>query len=145
MFSSGIEKLYSEDKNIENAEIVLEIEPPKLDSHELKVNENIIKNHLEIIVLSMLSYKPMSGYGIIKEIFARYNVFLSQGTVYPLLYSLKEDGIIQTVFTKGDMRTKRYSYTQEGKRIMEKRIDEFIEAEEYFLNSIKRHVCSRTL
>jgi DNA-binding PadR family transcriptional regulator len=118
-------------------QVFLEIKPPEL-------TENIVKNHLEIIVLSMLSSKPMSGYGIIKEIFERYNVFLSQGTVYPLLYSLKEEGIIQAMLAKGNMRTKIYSYTQEGKLIMEKRIDEFIKAEEYFLNSIKRHVCSRT-
>ncbi len=136
MFSSVIEKLDRESKNIENVEIVLEIEPPKLNSHQLK--ENIIKSHLEIIVLSMLSDRTMSGYDIIKEIFTKYNVLLSQGTVYPLLYSLKEDGIIQSMFTKGDMRTKRYFYTQEGKQITQKKINEFIDAMEFFLVSIKK-------
>ncbi len=100
--------------------------------------ENIVKSHLEIIVISMLSNRKMSGYDLIKEIFAIYNVFLSQGTVYPLLYSLKEEGILHAEFTKSDMRTKRYSPTQEGKQIIEKKINEFMEAEEYFLNSIKK-------
>jgi DNA-binding PadR family transcriptional regulator len=135
MSSSVIERLDRESKNIENVKIVLEIEPPKLNSHQLR--ENIIKSHLEIIVLSMLAEISISGYDLIKEIFARYNVFLSQGTVYSLLYCLKDEGIIRAEFAKGDMRTKRYSATQEGKQIIEKRIDEFIEAEEYILNSIK--------
>lgn len=109
---------------------VLEIENP--------LTEDIVKSHLEIIVLSMLSEKSMSGYDIIKEIFTKYNVLLSQGSVYPLLYSLKEDGIIQSMFTKGDMRTKIYFYTQEGKQTTQKKINEFIDAMEYFLVSIKR-------
>ncbi len=114
-----------------------------LDFENLNLNpktltEDIVKSHLEIIVLSMLSEKPMSGYDIIKEIFTKYNVLLSQGTVYPLLYSLKEDGIMQSMFTKGDMRTKRYFYTQDGKQATQEKIKEFIYAMEYFLVSIKR-------
>jgi len=100
--------------------------------------EDIVKNHLEIIILSMLSERPMCGYDLIKEIFAKYNVFLSQGTVYPFLYSLKEEGILKAEFLKGDMRTKIYSVTQEGKQIIEKRVYEFIEVTEYFLNSIRK-------
>jgi len=100
--------------------------------------EDIVKNHLEIIILSMLAERPMCGYDLIKEIFAKYNVFLSQGTVYPFLYSLKEEGILQVEFLKGDMRTKIYTVTQEGKQIIEKKVREFTEAEEYILDSIKR-------
>lgn len=136
MFSTMIEKMDNECKIIGNVKTVLEIEPPKLNSHDIK--ENIIKSHLEIIVLSMLAEMSLSGYDLIKEIFARYNVFLSQGTVYSLLYCLKDEGIIRAEFAKGDMRTKRYSATQEGEQIIEKRIDEFIKAEEYILNSIKK-------
>ncbi len=129
-------QLVYEGEIIENVQAVLEIEPPKLNSHELK--ENIVKSHLEIIVLSMLAEMPISGYDLIKEIFARYNVFLSQGTVYSLLYCMKDEGIIRAEFMKGNMKTKRYSITQEGKQIIEKRINEFIEAEEYILESIKK-------
>ncbi len=125
----------SEGKIIDNVQAVLKIEPPKLNS---QLKENIVKSHLEIIALSMLAEIPISGYDLIKEIFARYNVFLSQGTVYSLLYCLKDEGIIRAEFTKGDMRTKRYHITQEGKQIIDKRIDEFIEEEEYILNSIKK-------
>ncbi len=115
-----------------NIQRELKIEDPKLNRYI----ENIVKNHLEIIVLSMLSEKPMCGYDLIRDIFAKYNVLLSQGTVYPLLYSLKDEGIVQPKFTKGDMRTKRYSITDEGRQNVEKKIYEFVEAEIYVLDSI---------
>lgn len=99
--------------------------------------EDIVKNHLEIIILKLLSDRPMCGYDLIKEIFEKYNVLLSQGTVYPFLYSLKKDGIVNIKFMKGNMRTKIYSVTLEGKQIIERRINEFIYTEEYILNSIK--------
>lgn len=115
---------------------VFEVENLNLNLKTL--TEDIVKRHFEIIVLSMLSDRPMSGYDIIREIFTKYNVLLSQGTVYPLLYSLKEDGIVQSMFTKGDMRTKRYFYTQEGRQTTQEKINGFIDAMEYFLVSIKR-------
>ncbi len=121
---------------IENASQVLEIKPPKLDSHRLK--EDIVKNHLEIIIFSMLLEMPMCGYDLIKEISARYNVLLSQGTVYSLLYCLKDENIIRAEFTKCDMRTKRYFITQEGKSIIDKRMYEFVETEYCILDSIKK-------
>lgn len=116
----------------------IQIEQPALNSLQFReVNEDIVKSHLEIIIISMLSERSLCGYDLIKEIYARYNVFLSQGTIYPLLYSLKEKGIVQAEYARGDMRTKRYTTTHEGKLIIEKRINDFIEAEESFLNSIK--------
>lgn len=103
-----------------------------------RITENIVKSNIEIVVLSMLSERPMSGYDIIKEIFSKYNVFLSQGTVYPLLYSLKDNGILQAEFRKGDMRTKIYHPTVEGAKIVENKIEEFIKTNEQILHSIKR-------
>jgi len=99
--------------------------------------KDVIKNHLEIIILSILAERPMCGYDLIKEIFAKYDVLLSQGIVYPFLYFLKEEGILQAEYLKGNMRTKIYSATQEGKQIIKKRVYEFIEAEEYILSSIR--------
>lgn len=117
---------------------VLEIEDRTLNL--ITSIENIVKSNIEIVVLSMLSEKPMSGYDIIKEIFLKYNVFLSQGTVYPLLYSLKEDGILQAEFRKGDMRAKIYRPSVEGAQIIENKIEEYIKTNERVLSLIKREV-----
>ena len=108
----------------------------------LKANtmmEDIIKSHIEIIVLEIIYTKPMCGLELVKEIFLKYNVLLSQGLVYSCLYSLKEKGILQIEFNSSDMRTKTYSSSPKGKQIIETRIRDFIEAEEYVLNSIKKN------
>lgn len=99
--------------------------------------EEVIKNNIEIIILSMLYNKSMSGLEIIKEIFLKYGILLSQGTVYPYLYSLKEKGILDIEYKKGDMRTKKYIPSASGKQIIEKKLDDFIEAEEYIIKSIR--------
>jgi len=108
----------------------------------LKANpmmEDIIKSHIEIIVLEILYNKPMCGLELVKEIFLKYNVLLSQGIVYSCLYTLKEKGILQIEFSSNDMRTKKYSPSVKGKQIIETKIKDFIEAEEYILNSIKKN------
>ncbi len=110
----------------------------KLNTNNNSFNEYIVKNHLKFIVLSILLKKAMSGYDLIKNIFTKYGVLLSQGTIYSLLYSLKEEGIINADFKKGDMRTKRYFTNPEEKQIIEERIAEFIEMEEHILNLIRR-------
>lgn len=128
----------SKDKSDKSIQEVLEVEHPLL-----RINpciEDIIKSHLEIIILKMLSNRTMCGFDLVKEIYSKYGVLLSQGTVYPYLYSLKESGILQVEPMKGNMRTKLYSVTEEGKCIIEKRFNEFIETEVYFLRSIGKGV-----
>ncbi|NJD76765.1 MAG: response regulator [Candidatus Methanoperedens sp.] len=109
--------------------------PGKKDTY--RVMEDIVKNHLEMLILKLLYERPMCGYEIIKEIHSKYNVLLSLGTVYPFLYSLKKEGIVNIQFPRGDMRTKIYFATAEGRKIIEKRINEFIIIEEYILGIIK--------
>ncbi len=114
---------------------------PKLSNYQGLKSDNslevIVKNHLEIIILSLLLEKSMCGYDLIKEIITKYNVMISQGTIYPLLYSLKGEGIIHMESMKGDMKTKRYSITEGTRNNIEKKIDGFIKTEEYILNSIR--------
>ncbi len=102
-----------------------------------RLMEDIVKNHLEVLILKLLYERPMCGYEIIKEIHSKYNVLLSLGTVYPFLYSLKKEGIVNVQFLRGDMRTKIYFATAGGRKVIEKRIDEFISIEEYILGAIK--------
>jgi DNA-binding PadR family transcriptional regulator len=98
--------------------------------------ERIIKTNLEIVILCILRNNPMCGYDLIKAIFEEYDIFLSQGTVYPLLYSLKDQGILQAEFDRDNMRSKIYSVTGGGEEIIKDRLNEFIRAEEYVISSI---------
>lgn len=100
--------------------------------------EEVIKSNIETIILSILFNQSMSGLELIKEIFEKYRVLLSQGTVYPYLYSMKERGILDIEIKKGDMRTKRYTPNEKGKQIIENKLNDFIEAGEFVLCSIKK-------
>jgi DNA-binding PadR family transcriptional regulator len=108
------------------------------DEEYKKIGDRIVKANREIFVLCVLAKKPMCGYDVIKEIFLRCNVFLSQGNVYPILYSLEEEGILRTEYTRGNMRSKLYSVAPQQRETIEKRIDIFVKATESMLSFVKR-------
>jgi DNA-binding PadR family transcriptional regulator len=49
---------------------------------------------LPLFTLSILKREPTHGYGIMEIIYKQYDVLLSPGTLYPLLYSLEREGLI---------------------------------------------------
>jgi len=93
----------------------------------------IIKAGKDILVLSMISKRPMSGYDLIKKIFTETSVLLSQGTVYPILYSFEEEDILKVEYERGDMRTKMYRLTPQGMEIAQDKIDHFVLALNHFI------------
>jgi len=93
----------------------------------------IVKSGRELIVLSMILEHPMSGYDLIRKIFFKTSVLLSQGSVYPILYFFEEAGILQASYRKGDMRTKIYHITSQGREIAQDKIVHFVQASNYFV------------
>jgi len=103
-----------------------------------KFIDRIIKTNREVFMMSSLIEKQMCGYDLIKEIFSKCDVFLSQGTVYPVLYTLEGEGLLHAEYSKGDMRSKNYSLTLKGRKIAEKDIDDFSRALEQVSLLLKR-------
>jgi DNA-binding PadR family transcriptional regulator len=101
--------------------------------------ENVVKKNLEMIVLSILITQPMCGKDIVKEVFKQYNVFISQSSVYTILYSLKERSLLEASTTKGDMRSKVYIPTEEGAEAINTMLKEFISSVEYLLAVLKEY------
>lgn len=123
--------------------IIGDLNSPCLEDSDYQVQtlmEEIIKSNLEVVTLSMLCEKPMSGHDIIRGIFSRYMVLLSQGTVYSLLYSLKEDGKVLSISNKGDLRTKKYICAGDKVKETQARLIGFINTMEYFLGSIRKEL-----
>ncbi len=60
--------------------------------------ERLVKNHLDLIILRLLKVKPRWGYEVNLEIRDRFKVYLSAGTLYPLLHSMEEKGYLQAVW-----------------------------------------------
>lgn len=81
----------------------------------------------------MILERPMSGYDLIKKIFFKTNVLLSQGAVYPILYLFVETDILQATYENGDMRTKMYHVTPHSREIAQDKIDHFVLALNHFI------------
>ena len=112
-------------------------EAPTVETFSRETLERFVKRHLETLVLSMLRENQMCGYDVIRTIYQRYHTFISQGTVYPLLYSLESKGLLSVV--KSDSpRSKLYALTEQGRALAESRINDFISAQKYLLESIRK-------
>lgn len=74
------------------------------------------KGVLELCILSLLHQKDCYGYDISEFLSAR--IELSDGTVYPILRKLKEDGLVTTYLSEdsGGPPRKYYSLTQSGRK-----------------------------
>jgi len=63
-----------------------------------KIVENLrrraIKTFMDMLILAELKQTPFSGYDIIGLVHKRFNVLVSSGTVYSLLYSLERKGLV---------------------------------------------------
>mgnify|MGYP001598696145 CR=1 FL=1 len=82
----------------------------------------ILKGHLDMVVLAALAARPAHGYGIIQEIRDRSGgaFDLPEGTIYPVLHRLEEAGFLASRWTDGKGRRKRrvYSLTKRGSRAL---------------------------
>jgi transcriptional regulator len=82
----------------------------------------ILKGHLDMIVLAALAPGPAHGYGIIQEIRRRSGgaFDLPEGTIYPALHRLEKAGLLSSRWTSADSGRKRrvYSLTRRGSRAL---------------------------
>ncbi len=106
------------------------------DEYKTSMDKTVRANK-DAIVLSLLEEAPMCGYDLIKAIFMRYGVFLSQGLIYPILYTLEEEGMLKSGFAKGSMRTKEYIITPQGLALAKRKREALVQAMEDVILCIK--------
>ena len=78
----------------------------------------ILKGHLDGLVLAALDAEPAHGYAIIQRLRLRSDeVFsLPEGTIYPALHRLERDGLIESTWTDASGRRRRvYRITRTGR------------------------------
>jgi DNA-binding PadR family transcriptional regulator len=81
-----------------------------------KMHERIIKNFMDIIIMAELRTGHLSGYDVISYIHTKFNLLVSSGTVYSLLYSLERNGLVEGVW---DERKRIYRLTEKGEKTIE--------------------------
>lgn len=72
------------------------------------MNIQFKKGVLELCVLSMLSSKDRYGYELVNEI--SKNIHIAEGTIYPLLKRLKDEGFLETYLVESQEGPPRKYY-----------------------------------
>jgi DNA-binding PadR family transcriptional regulator len=78
-----------------------------------------LKGHLDGLILSVVSRGPLHGYAVIEALKARSggNLALPEGTVYPALHRLEDDGLLKSEWSTDSGRRRRvYSITRRGEK-----------------------------
>jgi PadR family transcriptional regulator PadR len=77
----------------------------------------ILKGHLDGMILAVIAGEPAHGYAIIDELKRRSggHFDLPEGTVYPALHRLEADGFLQSAWSTTSGRKRRvYRLTRRG-------------------------------
>lgn len=82
-----------------------------------------MKGFLHFLVLKLISRKDLSGEEIRQEIERRRGTKPSPGTIYPVLKSLTEKGLIEETAEKG--KEKRYHLTKAGQKEVKAATEKF--------------------
>ncbi len=83
------------------------------------MDKELLKGNIDIILLILISYKPMYGYELGKEIKSTTGEYyeLGEGTMYLALKRLEDKGFISSYWEKipqKNMKRKYYKLTNEG-------------------------------
>jgi len=105
---------------------------------EKEWRERVVKNNLDLIILILLRSKPRWGYEVNIAIRDKFKVYLSAGTLYPLLHSLEQQGRIQGEWESEKGRGRRiYRITESG--------ISFLQHGEHATVELSRHIQSESL
>jgi PadR family transcriptional regulator PadR len=80
---------------------------------------DILKGHLDLMLLAIVEDGPQHGYAVIEELRRRTDgaIDLPEGTVYPALHRLERAGLLTSAWSEVNGRRRRsYSLTSGGKK-----------------------------
>jgi transcriptional regulator len=85
----------------------------------------MLKGHLDMIVLATLAPGPAHGYAVIEEIKRRSGgaFDLPEGTIYPVLHRLEQAGLLDGRWVRAESGRRRrvYTLTRRGERALAER------------------------
>jgi PadR family transcriptional regulator PadR len=100
------------------------------------VNVQFKKGVMELVVLSLLSQRDYYGFELVSEI--SKDIDISEGTIYPLLKRLRDDGQLETYLTESASGAPRKYYCitpqgRENKQLLEQQWHAFARSVERIL------------
>lgn len=107
----------------------------------MKISKELLKGSTALLLLGMLEKRSMYGYEMIKELEKRSEgVFsLKEGTLYPILHVLEENGLLQSYWssTENKRQRKYYEITPKGIDYNRMRKEEW----RVFSSAVERVLC----
>ncbi len=102
------------------------------------MNIQLKKGILELCVLAVLDGNDCYGYELVNQI--SKNIEISDGTIYPLLRRLNQEGYFSTYLKESQEGPPRkyYSLTELGKKEKEKLLEEWYNFQEGVNNIVKK-------
>lgn len=89
----------------------MEVLCPDKGKLSLQIRRRLVKSFMDMLVLSKLNERPMSGYDIISSIYGEFHILPGSGSVYSLLYSMERKGLIRGTWVE---RRRIYTLTPKG-------------------------------
>jgi transcriptional regulator len=88
----------------------------------------VLKGHLDLLLLAALHNRPAHGYAIAETLRARSDgaFDLPEGTLYPALHRLERAGLLSSRWSEVNGRRRRvYQLTARGQRMLVRQQDEW--------------------
>jgi PadR family transcriptional regulator len=90
---------------------------------------DILQGTLDMLVLKALRLEPMHGWRITERIeqWSESVLQLGQGTLYPALYRLERQGLIQSEWrvTENNRRARYYALTRAGRKYLDDELEQW--------------------
>jgi DNA-binding PadR family transcriptional regulator len=96
------------------------------------IYERFLKEFMDILIMVKMRQGETSGYDILTYFHEKFDLLVSPGTVYSVLYSMERKGLIRA---QGDDRKRVYTLTTKGEATI-KAIRESSEVLENFLTRL---------
>jgi PadR family transcriptional regulator, regulatory protein PadR len=88
-------------------------------SSQKEVSSKLMKGLLDLIILQLLSNKPMHGYEVITKIRKNFGIYFGPSTIYPLLGNLEKKGYVDSYWNIDFERPRKvYSLTTNGQNML---------------------------
>ncbi len=102
---------------------------------------DLVQGTLDLLILKAISLGPLHGYGVLLRIeqISGNRLEILQGSLYPALYRLEHDGLIQSEWGESEnkRRAKYYSLTAAGRRQLKKQVEQWNRTAEMMADIIK--------
>ena len=81
---------------------------------------DLLPGTLDMLILKAVSLEPLHGYGVLQRIaqISNQGLDIAQGSLYPALYRLEHQGLLETEWGESDngRRAKYYTLTTAGRK-----------------------------